>query len=86
MAKPLNCDLCEVEPAVLMVTNINDGDTLTVGANCVAPWAMAMAGIAEGPPEQPEPPAPKSNGRKTKAIPAPPEAEAEAEAPTSVPS
>jgi len=42
MAQPLGCDMCDSEPAALMVTVVDTGDTFTVGAGCLAGWAMGM--------------------------------------------
>lgn len=35
MAQPLPCDFCHVEDAVLMMTNLADGQVVTVGAECL---------------------------------------------------
>lgn len=35
MAAQLPCDFCEAEAAVLMMTNLGDGSTVTVGASCL---------------------------------------------------
>jgi hypothetical protein len=35
MAQNILCDLCEQEPGMLMQSNINNGDVITVGENCM---------------------------------------------------
>jgi len=35
MAQPITCDLCQAETAVLMQTNVADGDILAVGPGCL---------------------------------------------------
>jgi hypothetical protein len=35
MAQNILCDLCESEPALLMQTNIQNGDAITVGESCM---------------------------------------------------
>lgn len=43
MAQPITCDGCQGELAVLMVTNIGNGDTFAVGADCLPGWHIASA-------------------------------------------
>jgi hypothetical protein len=39
MATAIACDLCETEPAVLMQTNLGNGDTISVGQACLITFA-----------------------------------------------
>lgn len=34
MAQPITCDICGLEQAVQMLTNLQDGNTLAIGALC----------------------------------------------------
>jgi len=34
MATVLPCDMCGEEPALIMQTNVTNGDAVTIGANC----------------------------------------------------
>jgi hypothetical protein len=42
-AQPITCDICNAEIAVLLVTNLGNGDTLGVGAACLHTWSQAQA-------------------------------------------
>lgn len=42
-AQPITCDLCNAELAIMLVTNLGNGDTLGVGAACVHSWSKAQA-------------------------------------------
>lgn len=42
MAQTIPCDLCENEPAALIATWIENGDTLGVGSGCIAAWCQSM--------------------------------------------
>lgn len=44
----LRCDLCEQEAAVLMQTNLGNGDTVAVGASCLLTFALAFANEMAG--------------------------------------
>jgi hypothetical protein len=37
------CDLCKEETAVLMQSNLNEGDTIAVGPSCMLPFALQLA-------------------------------------------
>lgn len=43
MAQQMVCDGCESEPAVLLLTNIGNGDVQAVGSDCAPTWLRAMA-------------------------------------------
>lgn len=43
MAQTIPCDMCEVEPAVMLVTMIQTGDGQGVGINCLSVWARSLA-------------------------------------------
>lgn len=34
MAQPLTCDICQAEPAVQMLTNVQTGDVMMIGIGC----------------------------------------------------
>ena len=41
MAQPIPCDFCDEEPmAMLLVTTIENGDTIGIGARCFVPWCQ----------------------------------------------
>jgi hypothetical protein len=42
MAQSINCDTCGSEPGVMMVTNLQNGDTQAIGARCLPSWAHAL--------------------------------------------
>ena len=51
MAKPINCDLCGEEEAVLMQTSLADGSSLAVGPACLFVFfAGGALGIIESGP------------------------------------
>lgn len=35
MAAQLTCDVCQAEPAAQMLTNVESGDVMTLGLNCL---------------------------------------------------
>jgi hypothetical protein len=37
------CSLCEEEEAVLLATSLADGDTVSVGGNCLPGYALSLA-------------------------------------------
>lgn len=39
----MNCDMCSAEPAAMMVTMVDTGDSFTVGGACAGAWALALA-------------------------------------------
>jgi hypothetical protein len=41
MASAIPCDLCETEPAVVMQTNMGNGDTVSVGQACLITFFTA---------------------------------------------
>lgn len=43
MAQAISCDTCQAEPAVLMVTNLGNGDTFAIGPACLPAWCLATA-------------------------------------------
>lgn len=56
MAQQLSCDICHDEPAVQMLTNLQDGTVLVMGAGCLPVFygqsALMVMGAGEhaGPP------------------------------------
>lgn len=50
----MQCDFCETEPALLMVTNTENGETVAIGFSCVLPWAQSMVAELGGQAEQPQ--------------------------------
>lgn len=49
MAQSIACDLCEAEPAVLMQSNLVNGDTVAVGEACILGFfGGAFATMLEG--------------------------------------
>jgi hypothetical protein len=53
MAKPITCDICTEETAVLLQTNIANGDMAAVGPNCLTTFALTTAAtfLEQVPPE-----------------------------------
>ena len=47
----MQCDNCQAETAVLLVSNTSNGDSIAVGANCVPTWAVTTAAAATTPEE-----------------------------------
>lgn len=58
MAQQMVCDGCGKEPAVLLLTNISNGDVQAVGANCLPTWLRAMADTVEAAPGSEDEPVP----------------------------
>lgn len=58
MAQQLPCDICNAEPAVQMLTNMETGDTMTLGASCLPRFygdslaVLIVAGAHTGPPSK----------------------------------
>lgn len=52
MANPLPCDNHIDQLAVMLMTNLESGDTLTLCGSCVVEWAEMLVG---GGPAEPEP-------------------------------
>lgn len=56
MAQPLSCDICQAENGVQMLTNLQDGSTLVIGAQCLPAFyghsllTVMEAGEHKGPP------------------------------------
>jgi hypothetical protein len=48
-AQPIGCDLCNAELAVMLVTNLGNGDTMGVGAACIHSWSQAQADATKPP-------------------------------------
>jgi len=97
MAKPINCDMCEAEPARMMQTDLNDGSTTAIGQNCLFVYfATAAQSLApEVPPEPESEPeekatrAPRKRAARTRTEPQPvddtePEPESEPEPPVTM--
>lgn len=42
MAQPITCDACDGETAILLVTNLANGDTHAIGLACVPTWLALM--------------------------------------------
>jgi hypothetical protein len=63
-AQPIGCDICNAEIAQLLVSRLDNGDTLGVGAGCMYTWAQGLADAVK-PPEpagRTSAPAPESAG------------------------
>jgi hypothetical protein len=45
----LICDICEAEPAALIVSRTNDGETLTLGPQCAPDMLARMAAAFRSP-------------------------------------
>jgi len=46
MAQPINCELCNSEPAVMMQMNLTDGSSISVGAGCIPVFLVgAVSGV-----------------------------------------
>lgn len=43
MAQMIPCDICEAEPAAMILTMVQTGDTQGVGFSCLEPWARGFA-------------------------------------------
>ena len=43
MAQPIACDLCGQENAVLMQTNIGNGDVIAIGGSCMVTFLLSTA-------------------------------------------
>lgn len=53
MATAIGCDLCQAEPAEMMQTNLGNGETISVGAACMATFfaGALTAMLSDAPPE-----------------------------------
>lgn len=68
-AQPIGCDICGQELATMMVSNLENGDTLGIGGACVVGWLRGTADIMD-PPTKPNrkgsaPPDPAGNDGET---------------------
>jgi hypothetical protein len=56
MAQAIHCDGCENEQAVMLITNLDNGDVLGLGPACFPTWCAAMGetvqAALEGPPAE----------------------------------
>lgn len=68
MAQQIPCDVCSAEQAVLLITNIANGQTYGLGPDCIRPGLLAMADSLD-----PEPAAPAETGVPETEQPAPAE-------------
>lgn len=53
MAQAIACDLCQQEPAVMMQSNLGNGDTIGVGQACMVTFyaSSLTAMLSDAPPE-----------------------------------
>lgn len=61
MAQPIPCDVCGQNAADFVITAVANGDTMGLGAECVAAWAelivQALDAAAAAPVDEIDPPA-----------------------------
>lgn len=55
MANPILCISGDGAPAAWLVTNLADGDTAGLCADCFPNWVIAMAGAMQAPVDEPVP-------------------------------
>jgi hypothetical protein len=56
MAQTLPCDVCQDEPAVMMMTNLGDGTVIAVGGHCAPVFSGQLAATTMGIGEHAGPP------------------------------
>jgi hypothetical protein len=56
MGQTYGCDGCESEPAIMSLSNLDNGDVQFVGAQCLPTWLRATADAVEAATERPDEP------------------------------